>query len=132
MAVVKPTPVQREDLVLKPGRGHALHDRLRGKYWHIWWGNTRVGKVYIDFLLNPVLGMHPAIDVFINQQYHGRRIGRYAYAMACEVSGLSQVYMHTRKSNMASRRAAAEAGFVELQNTAFRQVVMVWNRPATL
>lgn len=125
----KPTPVQREEISLKPGSGQGLNDRVRGKYWHILLGEIRVGKVYIDFSENTVLGNHASIDIFINQQYHGRRIGRYAYAMACEQSSLSQVYMHTRKSNTASRRAAEEAGFIEVEHPEFRQVVMVWNRP---
>ena len=131
MRTSKPESIKPENITLKLGSGQGLHDRLRGKYWHIMLGEVRVGKIYIDFLENSVLGTHPSIDIFINQQYHGRRIGRYAYAMACEQSGLPQVYMHTRKSNTASRRAAAEAGFVEVQDTTFKQIVMVWNRPTT-
>lgn len=131
MRTDKPEPVKPEDISLKLGTGQGLHDRHRGKYWHIMLGDVRVGKIYIDFLENSILGNHPSIDIFINQQYHGRRIGRYAYAMACEQSGLPQVYMHTRKSNIASRRAAAEAGFIDVDHSEFRQVVMVWNRPTS-
>lgn len=121
-------PVQRKDISLKLGSGLNLHDRIRGKYWHIMLGDIRVGKIYIDFIENEVLCLHPSIDIFINQKYQGRRIGRYAYSMACEQSSLPEVYMHTRKSNIASIKAAQDAGFTEIHNPKFRQVVMVWKK----
>lgn len=115
-----------ERLRLEPGSGKNLKDRVRGKYWHIYMDNVRVGKIYIDFLDNPTLGNHPSIDIFINKQYQGLGIGRHAYYLACKQSGLPEVYMHTRKSNIASIKAAIEAGFKEVVHPEFRQVVMVW------
>lgn len=118
--------VKAADVSLKSGSGQNLNDRIRGKYWHIMLGEIRVGKIYIDFKHNDVLGVHPSVDIFINKQFQGRHIGRYAYEMACKLSGLSKVYMHTRKSNLGSIRAAEEAGFHHVINEAFKQVVMVW------
>ncbi|MFB9843905.1 GNAT family N-acetyltransferase [Mucilaginibacter ginsenosidivorans] len=128
MQKVKAEPIDPSKLTLKAGQGQNLHDHNRGKYWHIHLGDVRVGKIYIDFLENEVLGNHPSIDIFINKEYQGRHIGRYAYNMACEQSGLNRVYMHTRKSNIASIRAAEEAGFKEVVDKVFRQVVMVWEK----
>lgn len=122
-------PINANEIHLKPGSGQNLQDHVRGKYWHIMLGGTRVGKVYIDFRDNEVLGMHPSIDIFINKQFQGRHIGRYAYEFACKESGLSKVYMHTRKSNIGSIRAAEEAGFNKVEDQAFKQIVMVWTNP---
>lgn len=113
---------------LKRGKGQNLHDTQRGIYWHIMFGDVRVGKIYIDYHDNEVLGYHPAIDIFINQTFQGKHIGRRAYHLACEQSGLDEIYMHTRKSNIASIKAAYEAGFRELNDKSFRQIVMVWKK----
>lgn len=121
-------PVKAADIQLKQGSGQSLNDHVRGKYWHIMLGDTRVGKIYIDFKDNEVLGVHPSLDIFINQQFQGRHIGRYAYERACHESGLDKVYMHTRKSNIGSIRAAEEAGFKNLEHPSFKQIVMVWER----
>jgi RimJ/RimL family protein N-acetyltransferase len=120
--------ISLEDIELKPGSGQNLLDKINGKYWHIYISNDRVGKVYIDYIDNKILGIHPSVDIFINKQFQGRHIGRYAYLLACQKSGLERVFMHTRKSNHASIKAAEEAGFIELQNPNFRQMVMVWEK----
>ncbi len=125
---MKPNPIAKEDISLKLGSGQGLKDKIRGKYWHIYYHDIRVGKIYIDFIENDVLGKHPSIDIFINKPYQGRRIGQSAYQLACEESGLPEVYMHTKKSNLASIRAAAAAGFQELKHPEFRQVVMIWEK----
>jgi len=126
----KITPISDKDsqISLKIGSGQNLHDKVRGKYWHIYLGEQRVGKIYIDYNTDEVLGNHPSIDIFINKQFQGQHIGRIAYAMACKESGLDEIYMHSRKSNAASIKAASDAGFVELQRPEFRQVVMVWKK----
>ena len=124
----KQMPASKEEILLKEGSGSRLHDKTRGKYWHIFLKDTRVGKIYIDFIENEVLGNHPAIDIFINQQFQGLGIGKHAYSLACEKSGLDFVYMHTRKSNIASIKAASAAGFVEVNDIRFRQTVMVWKK----
>jgi RimJ/RimL family protein N-acetyltransferase len=121
-------PVKAGDVHLKLGSGQNLHDHIKGKYWHIMLGEKRVGKIYIDFKDNEVLGMHPSLDIFINKQFQGRHIGRYAYELACRESGLDKVYMHTRKSNIGSIRAAEEAGFKNIEHAAFKQIVMFWGR----
>lgn len=122
------TTLNDNQVSLKEGSGQSLHDKVRGKYWHIYMGEQRVGKIYIDYYTDEILGNHPSIDIFINKQFQGQHIGRIAYAMACEQSGLSEIYMHSRKSNTASIKAATDAGFVELHRPEFRQVVMVWKK----
>lgn len=121
-------PVKKGSVYLKSGSGQGLHDHVRGKYWHIMVGESRVGKIYIDFKENEVLGIHPAVDIFINKQYQGRHIGRFAYDLACQQSGLDKIYMHTRKSNIGSIRAAEEAGFKKIEHELFKQIVMVWEK----
>lgn len=128
MSNSKREPINFSDLRLKKGSGQNLHDPIRGFYWHIMFANERVGKVYIDFISNEILGVHPSLDIFINKNFQGRHIGRYAYEMACIESELDTVYMHTRKSNIGSIRAAEEAGFVRLDHPEFRQMVMVWKK----
>jgi len=128
MGTKKSEPIEIGDLWLKPGSGQGLHDQVRGRYWHIMLGETRAGKIYIDFLENEILGTHPSIDIFINILYQGRHIGRFAYQMACEASGLDEIYMHTRKSNTASIKAAQQAGFIEVFHPGFRQTVMIWKK----
>ncbi len=128
MKIKKVNPVQKDDVILKLGSGSSLKDKVRGKYWHIYVGNERVGKIYIDYLDNPIIGLHPSIDIFINQKYQGRKIGTFAYEKACAESGLKEVYMHTRKSNIASIKAARDAGFEEWHHPEFRQVVMRWTK----
>lgn len=125
---IKQTSEKDYNVSLKIGSGQSLHDKVRGKYWHIYLGEQRAGKIYIDYNTDEVLGNHPSIDIFINKQFQGQHIGRIAYALACEESGLDEIYMHSRKSNIASIKAAADAGFIELQRPEFRQVVMVWKK----
>ncbi|WP_167459471.1 GNAT family N-acetyltransferase [Pedobacter jejuensis] len=122
------TVIDPSAIELKPGSGQMLNDKQKGKYWHIMYQEQHVGKVYIDYFKNEILGRHPAIEIFINQAFQGRQIGRFAYRKACEESKLKKIYMHARKSNTASIRAAYEAGFRTIENPLFKQVVMLWTK----
>lgn len=123
-------PINKMNLHLERGSGQMLSNQKRGKYWHIFYGEKRVGKIYIDYFNNEILGNHPAIEIFINKGYQGRGIGAYSYELACKESGLKKIYMHARKSNPASIRAASIAGFIEVSDPSFKQTVMVWIRPS--
>jgi RimJ/RimL family protein N-acetyltransferase len=48
--------------------------------------------------------------------------------MASEGSQYDTVYAHMRKANVASRRAAEEAGYVDASPSGFAQLIMRWDR----
>ncbi len=115
------------DVVLVPGRGSmGRGGGLGAFYWHIYLLDKRAGYVFINVIEDEVLGVHPAIQIHINQRDRGKKIGRLAYQLACEQSGYTDVYAHMRKSNTASRRAAEAAGFVCVQDKRISQRSMVW------
>ena len=99
-----------------------------GGYWHIHAGDRRVGFVYINVIDEPPFGEHASIQIQINKSDQGRGIGGVAYRLVCEASGHDVIYAHMRKSNIASRRAAEEAGFVVIEHPAVRQLAMRWER----
>ena len=99
-----------------------------GQYWHIYAGANRVGYVFINIIQDKELGPHPSLQIHINQSQRGRHIGRVAYQLACEKSGYETVYAHMRKSNIASRKAAEEAGFEALDYPGMKQLSLKWQR----
>jgi len=126
------TPASPHEIRLVAGKGTPSRGGgVGGKYWHIYVGNERTGYVYLNKLPVP---HDPAasIQIQIDRQHQGRRIGRIAYRLACEQSGYTTIYAEMRKSNIASRRAAEEAGFVTVENPQSRQLTMVWHPPAVL
>lgn len=104
-----------------PGKG----DGPGGEKWRIEVRNLRAGEVFINLIDEPPLGRHASIQIFLNVKSQGRGIGRVAYRKACEASQHKVVYAHMRKSNVASRRAAEEAGFVDATPSGFSQLIMV-------
>jgi RimJ/RimL family protein N-acetyltransferase len=72
--------------------------------------------------------MHASIQIHVNQAQRGRGIGRIAYREACEQSGHDRIIAHMRKSNVASQRAAAAAGFEVVEDPAIAQLAMAWRR----
>jgi hypothetical protein len=114
---------------LEAGKGSA--DRgggPGGHYWHIHLGETRVGHVYINMLDEAPFGEHASIQIHINQTHRGRGIGSVAYRLACEQSGNDEVIATMRKSNLASQRAAAQAGFKVIEDMKIPQLAMRWTR----
>ena len=105
-------------------RGKSGHDF----YWHIYCNGVRAGQVYIDYITDPVLGNHAAINIFLNKKSQGKGIGRVGYRSACKKSGLETIYAHMRKTNIPSKKAALAAGFKELHDERFIQLVMVWKK----
>ena len=126
-------PVSADQVVLLAGKGTAGHGAgAGGFYWHIEVEGKRAGNVFINMLNHPYYGTHPSIQIHINQAQRGRKIGRVAYGLACEQSGYEAVYAHMRKSNVASRRAAEEAGFVAFDDETLRRAASVTNSPVQM
>lgn len=122
-------PVPADTVALVAGKGSkSSGGGPGGSYWHIHVGEQRAGKIFINVIDESPLGQHASIQIFLNQRSQGRRIGRVAYRLACEACGHDTVYAHMRKSNVASRRAAEEAGFVADETPGHTQLVMVWRR----
>lgn len=107
----------------KAKKGNKLYDF----YWHIYSNNVRAGRVYINYTNDPILGNHASIQIFLNKKSQGKGIGSIGYNEACKKSGLNTIYAHMRKNNISSKKAAIAAGFVEVKNPKFIQLVMVWH-----
>ena len=119
------TPAEKIELIEGKGAGH---EHLF--YWHIYADGVRAGQVYINEADDPALGKHASVSIFLNKTSQGRGIGRVGYREACLNSGLNKVYAHMKKSNIMSKQAAFAAGFKEIDNMTFPQLVLVWERPA--
>lgn len=103
-----------------------------GHYWHIHLFDTRVGYVYINELDEAPFGKHASIQIHINQTHRGRGIGSVAYRLACEQSVHEVIIATMRKSNLASQRAAAQAGFKVIEDIKIPQKAMRWTRSQQL
>lgn len=99
-----------------------------GRAWEIYAGDELAGETYINIIDEAPFGRHASIQIYINRQNQGRKIGRTAYRLAAEESAYDAVYAHMRKSNLASSRAAEEAGFVDATPQGATQKVMAWRR----
>jgi RimJ/RimL family protein N-acetyltransferase len=124
-------PVDPADIRLVPGKGSELHGGgPGGRYWHIYVCEIRAGLVYINRKHDDAFGDIASIQIQLDREQQGRKVGRVAYRLPCEASGYDRIYAEMRKSNVASRRAAEEAGFVIVPHQQGIQLTMVWNRPA--
>ncbi len=136
----KPKPVRPKDLPKlasdeielvetkgTPGKGGDPG----GRSWVIEAQGQRAGVIYINLIEQPPVGRHVSIQIFLNQESQGRGIGRIAYRKASEASRYDTIYAHIRKSNIASRRAAEEAGYVDASPPGFTQLIMRWDRKRT-
>ena len=118
------------DLVLvpgTPGKGKGPG----GEKWRIEVGGVRAGEVYINVIDEPPIGHHASLQIYLNIKSQGRGIGRAGYAKACQISTHETIYTHMRRSNVASRRAAEAAGFVDATPPGFVQLILRWVRPRT-
>lgn len=100
-----------------------------GEAWRIDVAGKRAGIVFINWIDEPPVGRHASIQIFLNKASQGRGIGREGYRRAAIASAYDLIYAHMRKSNLASRRAAEAAGFVEDARAGYPQLLMVWRRP---
>lgn len=121
--------VAREDVQLMPlkptpGKGSGPG----GHKWRIDCRGQRAGEVFINVIDEKPVGEHASIQIFLNAKSQGRGIGRLGYEMACRASQHAVIYAHMRKSNLASRKAAQAAGFVEASLPGMTQLLMKWTR----
>ena len=131
--VAKPKPnlekVSPADVKLVPAKGTPGKGGGPGGHsWVITAGGERAGVIYINLIDEPPVGKHASIQIFLNQKSQGRGVGRVAYRLASEASQYDRVYAHMRKANVASRRAAEEAGYVDMSPPGFTQLIMKWER----
>ncbi|HEV2891155.1 MAG TPA: GNAT family N-acetyltransferase [Frankiaceae bacterium] len=114
---------------LEEGHGTRTHGGgPGGAFWHIYQGRTRAGSVWINRIDHPSIGEHHSLSIELNRTSRGRGVGREAYRLAAEASGHDELWLHMRKSNIASRRAAEHAGFAVVDVPGERQLVMRWRR----
>ena len=99
-----------------------------GEAWDICVGSEKVGDIYINQIDEAPVGKHASIQIYLNRTAQGRGIGRVAYRLASEESRNEVIYAHMRKINVASRRAAEEAGYVDAALPGTAQLIMKWTR----
>ncbi len=122
-------PVSPDEVRLERGKGsRGRGSGPGGSYWHIYAGDKRVGNVNVNVIDEEPVGEHASIQIQINKADQGRGIGKLAYRLACEQSAHDTIYAHMRKSNIASRKAAAAAGFEVVDDERVRQLLMRWSR----
>lgn len=126
-APADPTRVELVRIKGTKGRGGGPD----GEAWRIALDGKRCGTVFINLIDEPPIGKHASLQIYLNKSSQGRKIGRLGYARAAALSKYDVIYAHMQKANIASARAAEEAGFVELDPSAHRQKVMVWRRNAS-
>ena len=102
-----------------------------GEYWHIQHKGKRVGNVYVNVIDEEPWGKHASLSIHINQEHRGKGIGSATYQKASEASQHSKIYLHMRKSNIASQKAASNAGFSVIEHPKDRQLTMVLDKNAT-
>lgn len=118
------------DVRLEEGSGSSGHGGGRtGKFWHVFIEDGRAGRAWINERRFPDGASYAALTIELNEAVRGRGIGRVTYALAAEASGHDVVWLHMRRSNVASRRAAEYAGFQVVDAPTDPQLVMRWNRP---
>lgn len=99
-----------------------------GEAWIIMVGGKKAGNAYINMLYDVVRGCHPSFHIFLNRPSQGRQIGRIVYNRCCVISQYGIIYAHMRKSNIASRKAAEYAGFINATLSSDMQFVMAWHK----
>jgi hypothetical protein len=122
-------PVNPENVRLVQGKGSkGRGGSPGGSYWHIYVGEERAGYVFINVIDETPFGKHASIQISVNAKHRNRQIGRVAYRLACEQSEHDEVVAHMRKSNLASKRAAEEAGFKVIEDASIPQLALIWRR----
>ncbi len=128
--VSKRPAVAPEDVVLiaRPSPGEGRGGGPGGFAWDIRAGGEMAGEVFINRVAEGPHEGQAFVEIYLNRENQGRKIGRVAYRLAAEFSGYDRVYAVMRKSNNASWRAAEEAGFSDITPPGGRQKVMAWSR----
>lgn len=122
-------PVEASQILLVRSRGTPKRGGgPGGEAWVIQAAGERAGSVFINIINEPPLGTHASLQIFLNRESQGRQIGRHAYRAACFASQYNVIYAHMRKSNIASRRAAEEAGFQDVTPKDQTQLILRYAR----
>ncbi|HDS1738291.1 TPA: GNAT family N-acetyltransferase [Pseudomonas putida] len=124
-----PVPFDKVEFTRTPG-GRERGGGPGGEAWIISVDGKRAGVAYINLAVDAIRGQHASFHVFLNRPSQGRQIGRAAYQHCCQNSQYDVIYAHMRKSNLASRKAAEHAGFVEDTVPGDTQLVLAWRRDA--
>jgi hypothetical protein len=96
-----------------------------GEFWDVVVGGARAGEVFVNVIDEPPIGIHASMQIFLNQADQGKGIGRVAYRKAAEASRHDLLYLHMRKSNLASKLAAEAAGFQEVALSGISQLLLM-------
>lgn len=121
--------VDTSKIELKQGKGTPNHGGGKGGYyWHIYYGDERAGRVYINLHSPDDSKPYASITIELNKTHLGMGIGRICFAQACELSEYNEVYAEMRKNNIAAQKAAEYAGFKIVGKTKSSQIKMVWKR----
>jgi RimJ/RimL family protein N-acetyltransferase len=124
-------PFAPEQVRLVPTRGgKGRGGDVGGEAWRIEADGKRAGVVFINLVEEEPIGRHASIQIYLNAASRGRKIGRIAYRKACEASKYGTVYAHMQKANVASRRAAEEAGFIDVSPPGLVQLILMRRRDA--
>lgn len=128
--VSKRPPVSPEDvhLIARTSPGKDRGGGPGGCAWQIQVGEENAGDVFINLAQEGEHAGQPFLEIYLNRKNQGRKIGRVAYRLGAEQSPYDTVYAIMRKSNIASWRAAEEAGFVDATTPSTMQKAMVWHR----
>jgi len=124
------TAARRTAVRLVPAEGSPKRGGgPEGKFWHVYDGDRRAGSVWINRADDRDLGRHASMTIELNEASRGKGIGRRAYRLAAEASEQNEIWLHMRKSNISSQKAAMYAGFEVIEMPGRRQLVMRWRRP---
>ncbi|HET9895052.1 MAG TPA: GNAT family N-acetyltransferase [Streptosporangiaceae bacterium] len=119
--------IKAVDVRLTPGHGSkGRGDGPGGEFWHIYNGYQRVGSIWINQIHDDDLGSYAGMTIELNKNSRGKGIGRRAYGLATHASKRDEIWLHMRRTNAASRKAAEYAGFTEIHIPGARQLVMRW------
>ena len=99
-----------------------------GESWKIMYNNQRAGIVFIKEIDEKPIGKHASIQIYLNKPSQSKGIGSIAYSKAVKASKYKEIYAHMRKSNIASKRAAENAGFVDATPSDYRQLIMKFKK----
>lgn len=125
----KPTAAHSTAVKLQTGKGSpGRGGDPGGQFWHIYDGDRRAGSVWINQAPDDDLGTHASLSIELNEASRGKGIGQQAYRLAAEASCQDEIWLHMRRSNIASRKAAEYAGFTVINMPHRRQLIMRWQR----
>lgn len=117
--------IEPDKVKLIPKPGHKdKGDGPGGEYWEVTVEGERAGEVFVNLIDEAPLGPHASLQIFLNQNQQGKGVGRVAYRKAADASQHDPLYLHMRKSNLASKLAAEAAGFVDASPKGITQLIL--------